>query len=159
MIDVRDLTHAIHTGNLQTARAAIAHGASLVDVVHPPLLDAIAPGNPDMVRLLIEAGAPPLASAARQSAQAHVEHALNNPELPESGPGSGDAFLECLDLADALGSDAMTAIRQRRRAFVLLFSHQPGHRVTHLHRIVSAITNQAVSLPTVSNDLRRLGLR
>ena len=155
----RDLTHAIHTGNLAAARAAIAHGASLADVVHPPLLDAIATGNPSMVRLLIDAGAPPLAAAARQSAQAMVEQALNDPELPESGPGSGDAFLECLDLVDALGADSMTTVRQRRRAFVLQYFHRPEHRVAHLHRVVRAITCQMVSLPTVFNDLRRLGLR
>ena len=154
-----DLRNAIHTGNLAAARAAVCHGATLADVVHPPLLDAIAAGNPSMVRLLIDAGAPPLATAARQTAQAMVEQALNDPELPESGPESGDAFLECLDLADALGAESMTTIRQRRRAFVLKHFHQPEHRVAHLHRIVRAITRQSVTLPTVFNDLRRLGLR
>jgi len=155
----RDLTRAIHAGDLAAVRTAICLGASLVDVDQPPLLDAIATGNPDMVRLLIDAGAPPLAIRVRQTVQALVEHALNNPELPEAGPCSGDAFLECLDMVDALGRVSMTAIRQRRRAFVLQYFHQPAHRVSHLHRIVLAITGLSVSLPTVSSDLRRLGLR
>jgi len=155
----RDLTRAIHAGNLAAARTAICHGASLADVDHPPLLDAIATGNPVMVRLLIDAGAPPLTIRARQTAQAVVEQALNNSDLPMFGPGSGDAFLECLDLVDAFGGVSMTAIRQRRRAFVLQYFHQPAHRVSHLHRIVLAITGLSVSLPTVSSDLRRLGLR
>jgi len=154
-----ELRHAIHTGNLAATRVAVCLGAPLADVVHPPLLDAVASGNPDMVRLLIDAGAPPLAFAARQAAQAFVEQALNNPELPESGPGSGDAFLECLDLADALGAHSMTTIRQRRRAFVLQFHHQPGMRLSKAHRIVESVTGMKASMPTVSSDLRRAGLR
>ena len=155
-----DLRHAIHTGNLPAARAAICHGASVVDVVHPPLLDAVAMGNPDMVRLLIEAGAPPLAAAARLTAQGAVEAALSFPEaLAESGPGSDDVFLQCLELVDALGADSMTTIRQRRRAFVLQFHHQPGMRLSKAHRIVEAVTGIKTSMPTVSSDLRRAGLR
>lgn len=160
VVNDRELLHAIHTGNLAAARAAVCHGASVVDVVHPPLLDAIATGNPAMVRLLIDAGAPPLAAAARQTAQGAVETALGFPEaLPESGPGSEEAFLECLEQADALGADSMTAIRQRRRAFVLQFHHQPGMRLSHAHRIVEAVTGIKTSMPTVSSDLRRAGLR
>lgn len=159
-LGITDLTRAIHAGDLQAAHQAVCSGASLEGIAQPPLLAAVTTGNPEMVRLLINAGASPLASAARQTAQGAVEQALSFPDaLPESGPASEDAFLECLELVDGLGTATATSVRQRRRAFVLKHFHDPGHRVTRLHRIVRAITGQQVSLPTITSDLKRLGLR
>jgi len=155
-----DLDHAIHHNNLQAVQKAVCRGARLERAEHPPLQSAVAAGNVDMVRLLISAGAPPLSLSQRQSVQAVVELALNSPECPEFADACrGDGFLDCLEEVDALALATATTVRQRRRAFVLRHFHDPSHRVTHLHRIVRATTGQKVSLPTITSDLKRLGLR